>query len=949
MPTLALPSAAAPTYAAPFFTLRQMARVPVAQATSFALAHPQAAASRSEDRPSRVARRGVTLPLFGLLAAAILGSLLVEPAWPLRAVSAFLWLVVAWRPLAVPLLGLAALVALLANALAPGELWQWLRRWLPLLRKRALMALPAAIGLAAVGYAAGVVEGSGLGRASLIAALHVALSPDFPAIVVLGAVTFGLVMADARGYCATRLGWWWWQRHAPPAGRMVRAGLPVVGVALAAAVIASSLFPAAMQGWTRAEDPDARRYSFYSSFFNFAVSADRIQSMEGYELGKLGLVLAPGREGTIFFDLERTPESTVLLKANFYNRIFDGGAEAPDLRFQNAIEISTDGGRTYHAVLRDASVGEVVGTPPLDLTSHLASARKYTLRLWAHNTTPSPVTVLPSVVVTTVTDPLAVPDASFPVVVYAIGLAVIIYGVGHLYGLRKRTAFMLAFTATLCIVTGARVASISGDVSTSLGSTAESVAIWWRFGAAASALLTMRLALVVALVLLIASAVLKSPVGRSSRPQWLAVACLLVTIIAVDARWDHLMRVRYEFLLPDAQGYQSIAESFPIKLARFEPQQPNPAGAQSSRFNLLQELYAAGFDGRVNVLAVFYAGGHNGREPLWPAVLRLVYNVIEPSAFHTRLTSLGFGVAVAGLTCWLAWRMVHPAAGALAGLIVALNRPHIVNSVSGLREELVTALLLLLIGVLFAGVCRGRAPSWWRLTAAGAIAGGVVLVRADMIVLAGGLITAAALYWRWRWRDWIAAGAIAAVLAGPMYVGYAFTHGDPFYPGTYGATVNRNLEFPERMGTPGFPSPEEYAANWAAGPKISAMTYFFGYHTVPQFVEYSIRGFIRIFPTILFEQQPVMLRLFLFGTGMMIVTRRWFALFMLVAMLAPFYAFLAGVPNPWVFPGRYAHHALPYAAMAAAYGIAFVPVWLVSRWRARAGRNGRAPLTLASA
>ena len=61
--------------------------------------------------------------------------------------------------------------------------------------------------------------------------------------------------------------------------------------------------------------------------------------------------------------------------------------------------------------------------------------------------------------------------------------------------------------------------------------------------------------------------------------------------------------------------------------------------------------------------------------------------------------------------------------------------------------------------------------------------------------------------------------------------------------------------------------------------------------------------------------------------------------FALLVALLPFYAFLAGVPNPWVFAPRYAHHALPLAALAVGYVL-----WMAWRagslpWRARAAHN----------
>jgi hypothetical protein len=402
----------------------------------------------------------------------------------------------------------------------------------------------------------------------------------------------------------------------------------------------------------------------------------------------------------------------------------------------------------------------------------------------------------------------------------------------------------------------------------------------------------------------------------------LALACVLVAAVAVDARWQELMRVRYEFLLPDAGGYQAIAAEFPLKMARYRAERPTP---------LLDALYQSGFDGRASAAAVFYAGGNNGREPGWPASLRLVFNLLGVSPLHTRLTSIGLSVLAAALTCWLGWKMLHPLAGLTAGLLYALNYPQIVNSVAGLREELVSVLFLALVIALVAGARRGQRVPAWRWLGAGLAGAGLVLVRADMLALAGTLVSGAALALRWPWRTWLAALLVMGALAGPMYVGYAFTHRDPFYPGTYGATVNRNLEFPERMGTPGFPTAEEYAANWAAGPAISPAAYFFGYHTPLQFVEYTVRGFVRIFPTILFRGQPVVLWLFIAGVAALLVSRRWWLPCIVVASLVPFYAFMAGVPNPWVFAPRYAHHALPYAVLAAAYAVWVLPLSLAQR------------------
>jgi hypothetical protein len=40
---------------------------------------------------------------------------------------------------------------------------------------------------------------------------------------------------------------------------------------------------------------------------------------------------------------------------------------------------------------------------------------------------------------------------------------------------------------------------------------------------------------------------------------------------------------------------------------------------------------------------------------------------------------------------------------------------------------------------------------------------------------------------------------------------------------------------------------------------------------------------------------------------------------------------MAGVPN--IFAPRYSHHVLPYAVLAAAYALCWLPLWASRRWR----------------
>jgi hypothetical protein len=73
-----------------------------------------------------------------------------------------------------------------------------------------------------------------------------------------------------------------------------------------------------------------------------------------------------------------------------------------------------------------------------------------------------------------------------------------------------------------------------------------------------------------------------------------------------------------------------------------------------------------------------------------------------------------------------------------------------------------------------------------------------------------------------------------------------------------------------------------------------------------------------------------------------IVTRRWVVPWGIAVGLFPFYAFMAGVPSAWVFPGRYAHQILPFAAMAVAYAWVGPPLIV---WRWLSGRRALPPAT----
>ncbi|HEU5317079.1 MAG TPA: hypothetical protein VFX49_13300 [Chloroflexota bacterium] len=881
------------------------ARVPSAAPVSSAtLAWPARPVPEARVKVPSIPR--ITVLVAALCAAALL---LADPAAALRLIAPVQWVAGHWRTLLDPLLAAALLAALALNARHPGALAAWLRHGVPALLRALPIPVAAAIAVLAFLLAAGTLDAARLARLGAAFGLQVLLVPETPPALVLVVLLGTVLSVDARRGRAALSAWIAARRALPALGGWWRRVAPPLVAAFLGGALCATLFPSAMQGWARPDPADAERYNAYRSFFNYSIGDDpQLESRTGFGLGLRGLTLPPGGSGSITFRFTRPPDSLVLLKADFYNRpLSPEGTSLLDETYRNALEMAAGPAGTFQPVARDVTLGEIAGGRVLDLSPLLGSTAEYRLRFSAVNTLDREVTALPSFVISTVVDPLTAPHGTFVALAYSA-----VAGAAVTWTLRRSAS---AAGAWRHVTVGLAAAALVSLAARAAGMPAARAA----FGAVVVSIGAFGL------------------VRSRSLRVCLTVACLAVAAVATDARWQELMRVRYEFLLPDAVGYKGIAAEFPDKMAHYR------LGRPSALFELLEQ---SGYDHRASALAVFYGAENNGREPAWPALLRLVFNVLGVSSFHGRLVSLALSVLAAALTCWLGWRALHPLVGVAAGLVYALNTAQIANSVAGLREELVTVLFVGLVAVALAqGVRRaGRWPEWGRVAVAGVLGAGLVLVRADMLVLTGTVFTLAALLRRWRWREWTAACLLLGLLAGPMYLGYWWTRLDPFYPGTYGATVNRNLEFPERVGQPGYASPEAYAANWAAGPPISPMTYFFGLRPPSQFVQYTATGLVRIFPTILFRAQPVTLWLFLAGAALLLLLRRWLVPGTILLGLLPFYAFLAGVPNPWVFAPRYAHHVLPFAALAAGTA-AVAPLFALHAALARRGASGPVAVT----
>ena len=900
------------------------------------------------------------------IAVAVLATV-VRPQWPGTLVDALVRLGGIWRSLVLPLPLLACAWLLFVNTASTGRAWAWVHSLPSRLWRQVTVALVLATSILAVVLNVGTVTATQMIRPVILWVLQLVLHPDTPLAALVAVIAITIMEADRRNLGVVREVSDAWSRRSRIGERALIVRFPALLAMVAGATVAGVFYPDAMQGWFRDDPPDAQKYNLYSSFFNYSISDARIVSLEGYDLGERGLMLKPGASGVITFTLDRPPRSIALLKANFYNRRFlqkgEISGSVPDKVFTNALEISIDRGQTYWPIFIDRSIGDVVGSEPVDLTPSVGNASNYLLRFRATNTASEPMLVLPSMVVSVVVDPMTAPHPVFPVVPWG-GLVALAAYVGLRRWLsRPVSAWWGVLVASGLVLVIAYVCDTGWGLGTAIAEAFSGLVrptSTLELDLTTTVQLVLRVFPATSLVLCLLVVLVRIGGHRgnvSSVSSLVMFGALSVFVIALGVRWETLIRVRYDFLLPDAQGYLAIAREFAEKQVNFSP--------LIRTVSILKELGEAGYDRQASFAAVFYAGGHNGREPLWPAVIHWFGSAFGFSTFHARLVSILCSSAVALLTALIGASRINPLVGVGGGVLVAVNVPHVSNAIHGLREELVTCFILVLVLVMSSGhVWRplagdirewfrvpigdrwplaGRTLEWWRIVLAGLAGAGVILVRADMVVLVAMVGATFTAMFRWGWRTWVPIAALALGFASPMYVGYWATQGDPFWPGTYGASVNRNLEFPERMGTPGFPSAAEYAANWAAGPLISPITYFFGYHTPKQFLEYSITGFERIFREILFADQPALLVLFWVGLGLAVVSGRWIIPWGIAMTLLPFYAFMAGVPNPWVFPGRYAHQALPFAALAVAWAVCGVPIMGISwfnRRNDRIVRNG---------
>ena len=101
---------------------------------------------------------------------------------------------------------------------------------------------------------------------------------------------------------------------------------------------------------------------------------------------------------------------------------------------------------------------------------------------------------------------------------------------------------------------------------------------------------------------------------------------------------------------------------------------------------------------------------------------------------------------------------------------------------------------------------------------------------------------------------------------------------------------NANVEF---AGQPGFPSKESMTLNPFQGQSISAFTYFFKLHSLPDLVISTVSGTIKTFQSLYFKDNPIGYLLFFLGAWLLFFNRRLRYVLLMVFVLELPHFFLA--------------------------------------------------------
>jgi hypothetical protein len=301
--------------------------------------------------------------------------------------------------------------------------------------------------------------------------------------------------------------------------------------------------------------------------------------------------------------------------------------------------------------------------------------------------------------------------------------------------------------------------------------------------------------------------------------QWAGgTAILVATVVGGGERWESLDMARGLLVDSDVVSYMTYARSF----------------------DWFSQSHG------------FYSGTFGEREPMFVAGLDAWFRLWGDTFPAIRFLTVVASILLVPATGLFIWQISKNAIfGGLAAWIVAVNPLWVEESVRGLRLEVLSLLLLLSISLWI------NARGWLGAFVLGCSIGALALVQTPILTIMLGACWCGwgVASWRrlqstnfafqhWRWSHLVLVSIVAIALFVPHLYGLYSVYGDPSQPSKGYARWNANLEFPERIGTPGFPAAEDFAKNPYAGPPLTYSEYLFGLHSIPTLIKGQIKGWV---------------------------------------------------------------------------------------------------------
>lgn len=313
------------------------------------------------------------------------------------------------------------------------------------------------------------------------------------------------------------------------------------------------------------------------------------------------------------------------------------------------------------------------------------------------------------------------------------------------------------------------------------------------------------------------------------------------------------------------------------------------------------------------------------REPLFPALIRAAWIALPKTETSARFAGVLISIGVVVMTYLVGRRLVPRGVAAFAAGIIAMNRPLAELGTEALRNDAITFAVLLF--VLLTSVLAQRA--YWRAAAGGVLAAAMALLQISLLPVGVIALAVEGVRSRWHWREWLLAAApMVLLLPGHLAFNAKISGGDFMYSSTVHTRYFANQEF---AGQPGFPAPEDLAADRYAGEPMTTFEYFALFSPM-ELVARGVRGMADGLVTgmtrnVLFAGPWwIMLPGLLGGIWWFADRKRWWLAFVCLLVLAPI-ALVGGGRADW----RLSSTLAPWIAMIWASG--FWAVW--DLWKRR--------------